>query len=102
MTGYGGSYERTGRAASGARTGTNGLAVAGLVCGVVGVFLFNIILGPLAVIFGTVGLRRSRTGAGGRGMSIAAIVLGVVDVLLFVVLLIAAANSGGSFYFNYG
>jgi len=102
MTGYHGSYDRAGHAAPGTRTGTNGLAVAGLVCGVVGIFLFNIILGPLAVIFGAVGLKRSHAGAGGRGMAIAAIVLGVVDVLLFIIVMIVAANNGGSIYFNYG
>ena len=39
-----------------ARTGSNGLAVAGLVCGIVGIFLLNYILGPLAIIFGGIGL----------------------------------------------
>ena len=38
-----------------ARGGANGLAVAGLVCGIVGLFVLNIILGPLAVIFGGIG-----------------------------------------------
>ncbi|MEV0847536.1 DUF4190 domain-containing protein [Streptomyces sp. NPDC049954] len=77
-----------------ARTGTNGLAVAGLVCGVVGVFVFNIILGPLAIIFGAVS-RRSVPAKGGKGMSTAAIVLGVFDLLLFGALLAFAAGSGG-------
>jgi hypothetical protein len=81
--------------------GSNGLAIAGLVCGLVGLFFFSIVLGPLAVVFGGVGLSRARRGAGGRGMAIAAIVLGVIDILLFVVLVAAAANNGGSYSFNF-
>ncbi|MYV98768.1 DUF4190 domain-containing protein [Streptomyces sp. SID3343] len=99
MAGYGSThnkmFDRT-------RTGSNGMAVAALTCGIVGVFLFNIILGPLAVIFGAVGLRRSRAGARNAGMAKAGIILGIVDIALFVLLLILAANNGGSFYFNYG
>jgi hypothetical protein len=37
------------------RSGANGFAIAGLVCGVIGLFLFNFILGPLAIIFGGIG-----------------------------------------------
>jgi hypothetical protein len=95
-TGYDG---RTGEVA--ARRGGNGLAIAGLVCGLVGLVFFSVVLGPLAVVFGGVGLSRANRGAGGRGMAIAAIVLGVVDILLFVVLVVAAANNGGSYSFNF-
>jgi hypothetical protein len=84
-----------------ASRGANGLAIAGLVCGLVGLVFFSVVLGPLAVIFGGVGLSRAKRGAGGRGMAIAAIVLGVVDILLFVVLVVAAANNGGSYSFNF-
>ena len=81
--------------------GGNGLAIAGLVCGIVGLFFFSVVLGPLAVVFGGVGLSRAKRGAGHSGMSIAAIVLGVIDIALFVVLVAAAANNGGSFSFNF-
>jgi hypothetical protein len=77
------------------RSGTNGLAVAGLVCGVVGVFVLNIVLGPLAVIFGGVGLRNANRGASGRGMALAGVILGVFDIVLFVVLLAVASSNGG-------
>ncbi|MHA6757350.1 DUF4190 domain-containing protein [Streptacidiphilus sp. PAMC 29251] len=81
----------------------NGIAIAGLVCGIVGIFLFNIILGPLALIFGGVGLRNAkRSGAGRSGMAISAIVLGVVDIVLFVVLLALASSHGGSFQWHVG
>lgn len=78
----------------------NGLAVAGLVCGIVGILIANIILGPLAIIFGGVGLSRANKGAPRKTMSIWAIGLGVFDVALFIILL--ATLSGSSFYFHTG
>jgi uncharacterized Tic20 family protein len=91
----------TDQAGNTAKRGGNGLAIAGLVCGLVGLIFFSVILGPLAVIFGGVGLSRAKRGSGHRGMSIAAIVLGVIDILLFVILVVAAANNGGSYSFNF-
>jgi Domain of unknown function (DUF4190) len=84
------------------RTSSNGLAIAGLVCGIVGLFLFNIILGPLAIIFGSVGLSKSHHGAAHGRMAIASIVLGIIDVAIFVALLAAAKHNGGSVYFHVG
>jgi hypothetical protein len=83
-------------------TRSNGLAIAGLVCGLVGLLFFSVILGPLAIIFGGVGVSRANRGAPHKGMAIAGVVLGIVDVILFVVLVVAAANNGGSFSFNIG
>ncbi|MFG2723085.1 DUF4190 domain-containing protein [Streptomyces sp. NPDC048416] len=80
--------------AAGNTSRTNGLAVAGLVCGIIGIFLLNIVLGPLAIIFGAVALRQSGV-KGSGGMAKAALALGIFDVLLFVVLLIVAASNGG-------
>ena len=74
---------------------SNGLAIAGLVCGLVGLLFFSVILGPLAIIFGGVGLSRAKQGAPHKGMSIAAIVLGIIDLILFVILLAAVADGGG-------
>ena len=84
------------------RTGSNGLAIAGLVCGIVGLFLFNVILGPLAIIFGSVGLSKSNRGAAHHTMSIAAIVLGIIDVAVFVLVLALAKQHGGTVYFHVG
>jgi len=81
--------------AGGTRTRSNGLAVAGLVCGIVGIFLANVILGPLAIIFGSIGLSRARAGGEHRTMSAWAIALGVLDIVLFVVVLAAASRHGG-------
>jgi hypothetical protein len=82
--------------------GSNGLAIAGLVCGLVGLLFLNIILGPLAIIFGGVGLSRANRGAGHRGMAMAAVILGVVDLIIFGVLVAVAAKHGGTSYFRIG
>ncbi|MFB8245282.1 DUF4190 domain-containing protein [Streptomyces sp. NPDC001046] len=85
MATYGGSS-----AASGSRT--NGLAIASLCCGIIGLFFLNIILGPLAIVFGAIARRSAGNGA---GMAKAGIILGVVDVVLWLILLAVAANNGG-------
>jgi hypothetical protein len=72
----------------------NGFAIAGLVCGIVGIFIANIILGPLAVIFGGIGLSRANKGAKYKGMAIAAIILGAIDVILFIVALAFLSSNG--------
>ena len=80
----------------------NGLAIAGLVCGIVGLFFANVILGPLAIIFGGVGWARANRGAKHRGMAIAAVILGVIDLIIFGVVVAVAAKNGGSFYWHVG
>ncbi|MEU1278763.1 DUF4190 domain-containing protein [Streptomyces sp. NPDC005805] len=79
---------------AGGRSTANGLAIASLVCGIAGVFVFNVILGPLAVVLGYVGLKQSPS-KGGAGMAKAGIVLGIVALVLFIVLLAVASSSGG-------
>ncbi|RZU45548.1 uncharacterized protein DUF4190 [Streptomyces sp. BK022] len=88
MTSYGGQPT----ARSGSRA--NGLAIAGLVCGIVGFFFLNVVLGPLAIILGMVATRQPGA-RGGRGMAKAAVVLGIVDLVVFAILMIVAANTGG-------
>jgi hypothetical protein len=75
----------------------SGLAVAGLVCGIVGLLILPIVLGPLAIIFGGVALRRT-----GSAMAKWAIGLGVADILLMIVLFAVAADNGGSFTWHFG
>jgi hypothetical protein len=88
MTSYGGSSA----ASSGSRT--NGLAIASLVCGIIGLIFFNVILGPLAIVFGAVGMRQSAA-KGGGGMAKAGVILGVVDLIIFAILVAVAASNGG-------
>jgi hypothetical protein len=86
------SYGNPSTASTGSRT--NGLAIASLVCGILGLFFMNIILGPVAIVLGFVA-RRQAGAKNGAGMAKAGIVLGIVDVVLWLVLLAVAANSGG-------
>lgn len=73
----------------------NGLAIASMVIGIVGIFFFSIILGPLAIVLAAFALRTGNEKSG-RGMAIAGLVLGIIDTVLAVILLIlaqAAINS---------
>lgn len=71
---------------------TNGMAVAGFVCGVVGLFLFGIVLGPLAIIFSAIGLSKSnKEGRPLRGLAIAGLVLGIVATLGWIIVIAAVA-----------
>ncbi|MCK8433583.1 DUF4190 domain-containing protein [Streptomyces sp. D2-8] len=88
MASYGGSSA----ASSGSRT--NGLAIASLCCGIIGLFFLNIVLGPLAIVFGAVA-RRQASVRNGAGMAKAGIILGIVDVVLWLVLLAVATSNGG-------
>ncbi|MFC7824368.1 DUF4190 domain-containing protein [Streptomyces sp. NPDC057375] len=88
------TYSRTGPRKGGR---TSGLAIAGLVCGIVGLFILPIVLGPLAIVFGAVALRQT-----GSTMAKWALGLGVADILLMIVMFAVAANNGGSFSWYIG
>ncbi|MEU8732798.1 MULTISPECIES: DUF4190 domain-containing protein [Streptomyces] len=88
------TYSRTG-ARKGGRT--SGLAIAGLVCGIVGLFILPIVLGPLAIVFGAVALRQT-----GATMAKWAVGLGIADILLMIVMFAVAAGNGGSFSWHIG
>src|SRR3954469_221146 len=96
------AYPNAPQAAPQAGTRSNGLAIASLVCGIVGLLVFSIILGPLAIIFGAIGLNQANRGASHRTMAIWGLALGVVDVVLWIIFLVAASKNGGSVYFNMG
>ncbi|CAN5174075.1 hypothetical protein BH20ACT24_BH20ACT24_01840 [soil metagenome] len=77
---------------------TNGLAIASLVLGIVGILiqLFGIV--PiLAIVLGFVGKNQIDQSGGvqrGRGMAIAGIVLGIIGIVLLIILLIALQSGG--------
>jgi hypothetical protein len=73
-------------------TKTHGLAVAALVCGILGIFTFGI-LSILAIIFGAISLKKIKRSGGfytGRGMAIAGLVLGIILVAIFLFVLFIA------------
>jgi hypothetical protein len=82
----------------GAQRGTNGLAIAALVCGVCQVF-FWFFAGVPAVVLGHLARKQIRqTGEAGDGMALAGMILGYVGLALtalLVVLLVAIAVSVG-------
>ena len=77
-------------------TRTDRMSIAAMVCGILAFFVpyVGIILAILAIIFGGIGLRRTRSNPElkGKGMAIAGLVLGIVG-LLFVVLAAAILAS---------
>ncbi|MDH6629520.1 hypothetical protein M2271_007356 [Streptomyces sp. LBL] len=92
MTSYGSS------SAASSRSRTNGLAIASLICGIIGLIFFNVILGPIAIVLGAVGIRQAPA-KGGAGMAKAGIILGIVDLVLFGVMFALAASNGGSTWY---
>lgn len=68
---------------------TNGQAIAGLVCGIVGLFFCGPVLGIAALILGSLGLQKAKElGGTGHGMAVAALVLGVIDMIVTILLFI--------------
>lgn len=73
---------------------TNGLAVTGLVTGIVGLPLMFAcgsggILSILAIIFGALGIKKANAGATGKGMAKAGLILGIVGVAWFFIVVFA-------------
>ena len=63
--------------------GGNGFSIASLVLGILGLFRYGLLFGPLAIIFGIIGLNRE-----GRGMALAGLILGIIDIILWLVLIL--------------
>jgi hypothetical protein len=73
------------------RSGTNGFAIAALVLGILGFFVFPILL---SVVFAIVGLVQIRTsGQNGRGMAVAGLILSAMWAIGLVVVVIVAVNT---------
>lgn len=72
----------------------NGLAIASLVCGIVGLLILWIVLSPLAIIFGAIGLSRANRGASGHGQAMAGLILGIIGIVGYIVLIAIVANKG--------
>ncbi len=74
---------------SGARM--DGLAVAGFVLSLVGVFIGAYIFGTLGIIFSAIGLVRINKSDGtkrGRGLAIAGLILGILGIVITTILLL--------------
>ncbi|WP_129841491.1 DUF4190 domain-containing protein [Streptomyces sp. RFCAC02] len=73
------------------RQNSNAMAVASLVCGIVGLFLAGIPLGVIAIVLGMLANRGTPT-----GMAKAGVILGAIDIVLAIVAI--AAMGGGGWY----
>jgi hypothetical protein len=68
----------------------DGLAVAGFVCSLVGLFVAGILLGILGVVFGLIALKRIKKSGGsrrGKGLAIAGVILGFVAIIGAIIVL---------------
>ncbi len=77
-----------------------GLAIASLILGIIGIFVFGFILGPLAIIFGIVAVSKAKKQPkvyAGRGLAIAGIVLGAIALVLSIVWFVVIGASILSF-----
>lgn len=71
---------------------TNVKCIVSLVCSIIGIFLFGIILEPLAIIFGAVGMTEIKNNPevyGGYGMGIAGVIIGAIGTILSLIGLVA-------------
>src|SRR5579863_6740502 len=70
----------------------NGLAVAGMICGILSIVLFWVpvfgwILALLGVIFGAVGISKANKVGKGKGMAIAGLACGLLSVLISIAMI---------------
>lgn len=65
------------------RNASNKLAAMSLTIGILGLFLFGVILGPIAILLGIIAFTQ---GTVDSGKAVAGIILGIVDLALFFVL----------------
>lgn len=68
--------------------GGKGLSIASFVLSLVGLLIFGLICGILAIVFGAIALGK---GNAGRGLAIAGIVIGIIDVVFVLVYLASLA-----------
>nr|WP_184579536.1 DUF4190 domain-containing protein [Streptomyces zagrosensis] len=64
----------------------NGMAVASFVLGLVGLLVFNLVLGPCAIALATVALIR---GTERKGRALLGLTLGVADLIVLITLITA-------------
>ena len=73
-------------------------AAVSFVCGLVGLLVANLLLGPLAIVLGLIGLRAD---SGRRARATLGILLGIADIALFVLVAAHAGAHHGSLSWNF-
>lgn len=70
----------------------NGFAIAGFVCGVVGLLVAGFILGTCGIVFGLIGMNKSKKeGRPLKGLALAGFICGIIGVLGAIIIVAAAA-----------
>jgi hypothetical protein len=69
-------------------------AVASLTLGVAGLFFFNILFGPAAIVLGAFAAHRRRAHRASRAAGLAGIALGVADLLVLAVIMAVQIRHG--------
>ncbi|MBR0491345.1 MAG: DUF4190 domain-containing protein [Clostridia bacterium] len=74
---------------------TNGLAVTSFVCSMVGIVVFGLVMGILAICFGAVGLSRTKyfPEESGKGFAVAGIVVGIIEVIIMILYIVTVRSS---------
>lgn len=69
---------------------TNSLAIASFVCSIVGLFVFGIILGPLAIIFANKAKSTMSENEQGNGLADAGKIIGWIEVSIILFAIVVA------------
>lgn len=98
--GYGSPYGQQGQYGGGAYAPrqTNGMAIASLIAGILGLTLCTGLASPLALIFGYIGKNQIDESGGsqeGRGLAVAGIITGWIGVALVILVIVAIIALGG-------
>jgi hypothetical protein len=74
----------------------SGKAIAALVCGIIGILILGVILGPIAVILGSIARKEiaANPSLDGAGMALAGIITGAIGFVLAVVLIALGVGVG--------
>lgn len=80
-----------------AQAPTNGVGVAGFVCGLLGLILcwvpvLGLVLGVLGVILGGIGIGIGRKSGAGTGLAVAGLVLGIISLVPAILVIAALAD----------
>lgn len=73
------------------------LGIAGLICAIAGFFVLGIVLGPIAIVCGRLGMGRRWNGAQPIP-ALVAVVLGAIDTVLAIVWLAGASAMGNGLF----
>jgi hypothetical protein len=69
-------------------------AVGSLALGLAGLFFFNVVLGPIAIVLGAITAHRYGTGTPNRNAGLIGVVLGAADLIVLGVMLAAQLHDG--------